>query len=67
VSVVTVNETRNRGIGVRFPVDADTVLFCTALRLLLESSQSPMKWEKGALFPGVKRPGREATDIRCGG
>jgi hypothetical protein len=67
VSVVTVYETRNRGIGVRFPVDADTILFCTALRLLLESSQSPMKCEKRALSSGVKRPALEATDIRCGG
>jgi hypothetical protein len=30
----------------------------------MESSQCPMKSEEGALSPGVKRPGREATDIR---
>jgi len=66
VSVVTVYETCNRGIGFRYAVDADTAQFCTALRLTFESSQSPMKCEKGALSPGVKRPGREATDIRYG-
>lgn len=67
MSVVNVYEPRNRGIVVQFPADADTALFCTAFRLPLESFQSPMKCEKGVLSPGVNRPGREATDIRCGG
>lgn len=67
MSVVTVYETRNRGIGVQFPVDADTALFCTALRLHLETSQPPMKCEKEALSSGVKRPKREATYIWCEG
>jgi hypothetical protein len=35
-------------------------LFTTVSRPALESTHSPIQWVPVALFPGVKRPGREA-------
>jgi hypothetical protein len=35
-------------------------LFTTASRTALEPTQSPIQWVLGALYLGVKRPGREA-------
>jgi hypothetical protein len=35
-------------------------LHSTASRLVLGPTQSPIQWIPGVLFPGVKRPGREA-------
>jgi len=35
-------------------------LFITASRTALEPTQPPTQWVPGALFLGVKRPGREA-------
>jgi hypothetical protein len=35
-------------------------LFSTSSRPALGSTQPPIQWVPGALFPGVKRPGREA-------
>jgi hypothetical protein len=35
-------------------------LFSTASRPAVESTQPPIQWVPGALFPGVKRLGREA-------
>jgi hypothetical protein len=42
-------------------------IFSTSSRPALGSTQPPIQWVPGALFPGVKRPGREADHSRrCG-
>jgi hypothetical protein len=46
---------------IRFPVGAlrGFFLFTTTSRLARQSTQPPIQWVPGALFPEIKRPGRE--------
>jgi hypothetical protein len=53
-------ELNDRYSTVRFPVGAGNFLFTTASRTALGPTQPPIQWVPGALFLGVKRPGREA-------
>jgi hypothetical protein len=50
----------DRGFGVRVP--GGSRIFTSPRRpdRLWRSTQSPIQWVPGALFPGVKRQGREA-------
>jgi hypothetical protein len=50
----------NRGVGVRVLVGSK--IFYTPSRPALRSTKPPIQWVPGALFPGVKRPGREADN-----
>jgi hypothetical protein len=50
------------GVGVRIPGRVKKYLFSMSFRPVLESTQLPIQWVAGALFPEVKRPGREADD-----
>jgi hypothetical protein len=47
-----------RGVGVRVPVEAR--YFSTSSRPALGPTQPPIQRVPAALFPGVRRPGREA-------
>jgi hypothetical protein len=48
----------DRGIGVQVPVGSR--IFSMSSKTTLRPTQPPIQWVPGALFPGVKRPGREA-------
>jgi hypothetical protein len=48
------------GNAVRFPAEAGIFLFATASRPALGSTEPPIQWELGALFPEVKRPRQDA-------
>jgi hypothetical protein len=58
VSIVT----RLRGGRLRFDSRQEqrNFLFASASRPALGSTQTPIQWVTGALFPGLKRPGCEA-------
>jgi hypothetical protein len=47
----------DRGVGVEVPIESR--ISSTASRPALGSTQPPIQWVKGALSPGIKRPGRE--------
>jgi hypothetical protein len=47
-------------IGVRFPAEAGIFPFVTTFRPALGPTHPPIQGIPGALFPAVKRPGREA-------
>jgi hypothetical protein len=51
----------DEGFTVRLPAGAGSFLFNTASRTAPEPTQPPIQWAPGALFVGVKRPGREAN------
>jgi hypothetical protein len=46
--------------GVRVPAEAGNFLFTTASIPAVGPTQPPIQWVPGALYLGVKRPGREA-------
>jgi hypothetical protein len=46
--------------GVRVPVGVGNYLLTTASRTALGPTHLPIRWVPGALFLGLKRPGREA-------
>lgn len=51
----------------RFLAEARGLLFCTAPRLALTSTQPPIQWVPEAPSPGIKRPqceGDQATQSR---
>jgi hypothetical protein len=48
----------DQGVGVQVPIGSR--IFSTTSRQALGPTQPPIKWVPGALFLGVKRPGREA-------
>jgi hypothetical protein len=50
----------DRGFRVRFPAGFGFFFFTTVSRTALGATQPPIQWVPGALFLGVKRPGREA-------
>jgi hypothetical protein len=50
----------NRGSGIRFPAGLGIFLLTTASRTALGPTQPPIQWTPGALYMGVKLPGREA-------
>jgi hypothetical protein len=50
----------DRSSEFRFPAGDEIFLFITASRTALGPTQPPIQWVPGALFLGVKRPGREA-------
>jgi hypothetical protein len=50
----------DRGSRVRFPTGLGIFLLTTASRTTLGPTQPPIQWVAGALYLGVKRPGREA-------
>jgi hypothetical protein len=58
VGIATGYELDDRGVGVRVPVGSR--IFSTSSRPALGPTQPPIQWILWALFPGVKRPGREA-------
>jgi hypothetical protein len=47
------------GVEVRVPIGAK-IFFSASFRQVLGLTQPPIKWEPGALSPGVKQQGREA-------
>jgi hypothetical protein len=47
------------GVGVSSPGRIKNFLFSTSSRPVLGSTKPPIRWVMGALFPEVKRPGRE--------
>jgi hypothetical protein len=51
----------DRGVRVRDPVGSRIFLFFTSSRPALGSTQPPIQWVPGALFPGIKWPGRESN------
>jgi hypothetical protein len=51
----------DRGSRVRMPGGAGNFLFTTASRTALGPTQPPIQLVAGALYLGVKRPGREAS------
>jgi hypothetical protein len=50
----------DRGYRVQFPAGVGTFLFTIASRTALGPTQPPIHMVPGAIFSGVKRPGREA-------
>jgi hypothetical protein len=50
----------DRGVKVPVPKEVKNFLFSTSSRLTLGSTQPPIQWIPGSLYPGVKRQGREA-------
>jgi hypothetical protein len=57
VSIATGYGLYDRGVGVRVPEGSR--IFSKSSRPALRFTQSPIQWVRGAVFPGVKRPGRE--------
>jgi hypothetical protein len=47
----------------RFPAGEKSLLYSTAFRLVLKSTQPPIQWILRALSPGVKRPGSETDHL----
>jgi hypothetical protein len=60
VGIPTGYELDDREVGVRVPGSVKNFLFSTSSRPALGSAQPPTNGYWGALYPGVKRPGREA-------
>jgi hypothetical protein len=58
--ITTVYGLGDRGIIVRVPVRSRIFSFSTSSRPALGPTQPPGQCAPGALFPGVKRPGRKA-------
>jgi hypothetical protein len=58
VGIATGYELDDRGVAVRVPVVSR--IFFTSSRPALGSTQPPIQCVRGALSPGVKRPGHEA-------
>jgi hypothetical protein len=47
-------------VGVRFPAEAGDLFFYSGFTPVLGPTQPHIEWVPGALFAGLKRPGREA-------
>jgi hypothetical protein len=60
VGTATGNGLDDRGVGVKSPCRVKNFHFFKSSRRVLGSTQPPIQWVPWALFPGVKRPGREA-------
>jgi hypothetical protein len=58
VGIATSYGLYNRGVGVRVPVWSKK-LSSPDRRHRLRSTQPPIQWVPGAIFTGIKRPGRE--------